>query len=278
MTSKIAWCNESVNPIQDKIKGRSGLGYHCTKVSPGCLHCYAEILNKRFGNSRPYKDIDCEFELIEKALDKVRAYTFPRTIFWQSMGDLFHYFVPTDMIIKCLEIMKAESEHIHIILTKRPQRMVEVFNTWVFDKCDGVAPDNIVLGISVCVQSEVKDIRYLADSICAWRMVSIEPMLESIDIHEWTGWLNWVICGCETGKKHRPMLVSWARKLKNQCVAAGIPFFLKQMWDDKFRGKKFLQRHVRKIMVKKKLPILDGEQWTQIPQWTNKTNNTEAVK
>ena len=86
----IEWAEKTINPIQDTIKGESGRGYHCTKVSEGCLHCYAEMINKRFGNGLPFDNRRAEFELIRSELDKPLKWKKPKRIFVQSMGDVFH--------------------------------------------------------------------------------------------------------------------------------------------------------------------------------------------
>lgn len=289
MTTKIEWAIETINPIQSTLKGQErkfkngktlpGLGYHCTKISPGCKNCYAEIMNQRFGNGEPYQhDAHSEFELIMSELEKPARWKKPRKIFVQSMSDLFHEDVSVDILDDVFEMMVGNN-HTYMLLTKRPQRMLEYINMW--EDWSGEDFPNLWLGVTVCTQWEADEkIPILLQIPAAVRFVSIEPMLEGIElnnirdpgrcpgclrldvlsgeeIHEdddykWTHGekIDWVIAGCETGPKRRKAQIEWFADIKNQCVAADVPFFLKQM---EIRGEIF------------KMPFLDGNQWRQFP-------------
>lgn len=240
MSTKIEWCDETINPIQDKIKGKSGRGYHCTKVSPGCDHCYAESMNKRFGNGLPFDARKAEFELVQSELEKPLRWKKPKRIFVQSMGDLFHKDITNEFIdrvfVMMLHPMLGMNHHTYIILTKRPERILtghpKHYAQW----------KNIWLGVTAENQAQAdKRIPVLLQIPAAVRFVSMEPMLGPVDlilikrltirngmVAEGDG-LDWVICGGESGPGARPMQIQWARDLLAQCRAAGVPFFMKQI-------------------------------------------------
>jgi protein gp37 len=245
MPTKIEWCDETINPIRT-----ADGGYHCTKVSEGCQNCYAERMNKRFGNGKPFDHTPTEFVLDEKQLDKPLHWKKPRMIFVCSMGDLFHEDVPHSAIQKVLYRVRMAKQHTFLILTKRPDRMRAFFMQYYVQ---GFIP-NLWLGVTAENQKRADErIPILLQIPAAVRFVSVEPMLGPVDLlsNDYLGGcincevcldnpgtcvncaqnrkLDWIICGCETGRGARPTNIEWIRGLKNQCVAAGVPFFLKQM-------------------------------------------------
>jgi protein gp37 len=246
--TSIEWADYVWNPV-------SG----CSKVSPGCKNCYAEAMAHRFWGERKFTDVICH----EDRLDQPLHIKKPGRVFVNSMSDLFHPSVPDEFIVSVWMRMLSTTRHTYIILTKRPDRMLEIvsklFRLWPEDKV--FAARNVWLGVSVENQAVVNDrLRPLMETPAAKRFVSVEPMLERIDLGEylcetWSKggatmgtYLDWVICGGESGpgaRPHPPYID--VRYLKDQCVEAGVPFFLKQMWGQK-------------------MPELDGQIWNQYPE------------
>jgi len=284
MSTKIEWCDETINPIQDRIKGESGRGYHCTKRSPGCLNCYAETINNRFGNHLPFDGRKAEFELIESELHKLAKWKKPRSVFVQSMGDLFHEDVPLDFIRRVFFEMNLNYQHIYLILTKRPNRMAEITN---------LAPNRIErakiwYGLTVCNQQEADEKIPVFLKVPGKRFLSIEPMLGEIDIRVWAhqcitqgcgDQLSAVILGGETGPKARPMNPDWVRSVRDQCEAAGTDFFFKgwgeyfprELWEDNpelvLPDDQFASEY-EKVGKKKSGRILDGRTHDDLA-WSN---------
>lgn len=409
MGTKIPWCDETINPI--KVKGG---GYHCTKVSPGCDNCYAERTNcnkfMNIGNYQPFDGQKVEFELDEVVLEKPLHWKRPRKIFVQSMGDLFHPDIPDEYISKVWDAMWAAQQHIFLILTKRPERMlafirenayakhfgwednervpfkpgdlIHIDDLWMRDMCGWTAPgkcdcnggyicdypadehsgqcehgnrfclsrecpiacdnppkevltendlegqyeidkegysidcewmqlhtrpkdayaDNVWLGVTAENQ-EMADLRIpiLLQIPAAVRFVSVEPMLGHINIAGYLGWnglrrmgdgllyrwaapkIDWVICGGETGPKARPMHPDWVRSLREQCQAAGVPYFFKQWgeWVHESQAPDILENYNPEFFfdrvnskgfarVGKKIAgdLLDGKQYHEFPEVT----------
>jgi len=274
MPTKIEWAQETENPFRQLIEAEMN-GWHCTKISEGCLHCYAEKINFRFGNGLPYDDRNVKFVLDRKVLDRVLRYRKPRRLFWQSMGDLFHEGIPDELILEVLAVMRETPQHRHIVLTKRPERM-KALMALAFP---GGVPRHIWPGVTAENQARADErIPVLLSIPAAVHFVSVEPMLGPVDLGKYLSIeyyageekplnaipegltyrparlrpaLSWVIVGAETGPGRRTMLPRWARDVKDQCVAAGVAFFLKQM----YRNEGTLW----------KLPRLDGQIWNQYP-------------
>jgi len=179
----------------------------------------------------------------------------PRTVFVCSMGDIFHSNVPTDFIDKVLEIIAACPQHTFLMLTKRPENIEDKLYGGKGARVLGGGDylPNLGLGVTVENQDAVKRILHLLKIPAAMRFVSVEPMLEPVKLGLAKGLpgLDWVICGEESGPNARHVGDGPIRDLKNQCVAAGVPFMLKQMWI----GGKLV-----------KMPELDGRVWDQRPE------------
>lgn len=260
MTTKIEWATDSWNPIQAKIKGKQGRGYHCTKISPGCDNCYAESTNALRGNGLPFDNRATEFELVEKTLEAPLHWKKPRRVFVQSMGDLFHEGVPFPFIDKVFKVMAKARRHIFMLLTKRPEIMVGYLK-WLCgsigpDILELIPPDNVWWGVTTENQDQAeKRIPVLLQIPAVVRFVSVEPMLGAVkltymDVDRLSGnyqldalrgnvtdmgrlcpsvnKLDWVICGGESRRNARPMHPDWVRSLRDQCQSADVPFFFKQ--------------------------------------------------
>jgi len=191
------------------------------------------------------------------------------------MGDLFHDEVPDEFIDRIMAVVARAPNHIFLVLTKRPDRMLEYFAdpnlsrrpeidlwrctiaaSWAQHYYDEIPETlwplpNLWLGVTAEDQQRANErVSLLLQIPAAVRFVSVEPMLEAVDLSSWLPSIDWVICGCETGPQARPMEVDWARSLRNECQEAGVPFFLKAMRVD------------GKVV---KLPLLDGRIWNQVP-------------
>lgn len=252
MSTKIEWCTETWNPIVG-----------CTKVSPGCDHCYAERMAKRLkvmsekfdgkGNnifhrsaSGPYADVVSQngrwngrTTFIPSALEKPLSWKKPRMIFVCSMGDLFHDTVSFSNILEVMFIANKCPQHTFLLLTKRPERMKEFFTEWASNPFFEPLP-NVWLGVTAENQMRANErVPILLSIPAAKRFVSVEPMLTQIDLVNvfgdapWTpgsrqlGFIDWVICGGESGPGARPMDPDWVRILQSVCHCAGVPFFFK---------------------------------------------------
>lgn len=251
--SKIEWTEKTWNPLAG-----------CTRVSPGCQHCYAERMAKRqiaIGNKNYEGTVDKHgrwtgrINLIPDALDKPLHWRKPRMVFVNSMSDLFHEGVPLEFIDKVFVVIKdwRAAHHTFQILTKRPERMERYFRsrTWA-------RPSNVHLGVSVENQ-ETSDERipWLLKTPAAVRWVSYEPALGPVDFFMvkphwfWAGsGIDGIVMGCESGPGARPMDLDWVRSVRDQCQEAGVSFFFKQML---VNGKKV------------GLPELDGRTWDEWP-------------
>ncbi|MBA7562307.1 hypothetical protein ES708_03959 [subsurface metagenome] len=241
MNTKIEWCGETINPIQDTRKGKSGRGYHCTKCSPGCENCYAERINKIRGNGLPFDDSPVEFELIQSELDKLSRWRKGRSVFVQSMGDLFHPAVSQSIIDEIFDAFWHHPQHTHLILTKRPADMNNYLCTLPEEV--GLMP-NLYRGLTVSTQREWDEKGPIFMQIPGRKFISHEPALETIDFHLsgkqsdviWRrvhggsyerSFLAGIIAGGETGAGARPSHPNIFRSDRNQCEAAGVPFFFK---------------------------------------------------
>lgn len=242
MRSKIEWTNETWNPVTG-----------CTKVSPGCDHCYAERITERFHGKGSFAEV----KLHDDRLSAPLRWSKPRMVFVNSMSDLFHDKVPDEFIARVFAVMAVTPQHNYQILSKRHGRMRSLLTSDKFrDQCAGISDGpliwtdftwplpNVWLGVSVEDQKRA-DLRIpaLLDTPAAVRFLSCEPLLGPVDLSgwlsclssvvneetdEWAPGLSWVIVGGESGPGARTMNVEWARALRDQCAKAGVPFFFKQ--------------------------------------------------
>jgi len=225
----IEWADEVWSPVTG-----------CTKISPGCKHCYAERMAKRLRGRFGYpKDEPFQVTLHPERLIGPKKWKKPRMVFVCSMGDLFHEDVPFDFIHQVFNVM-ADCRgigHTFLVLTKRPKRMLRFFKS---EDRLYIPPKNVWLGVTAENQEQAdKRIPILLQIPAKVRFVSVEPMLGPIDLltdkYHWLEFdgiypgLDWVICGGESGPVARPMNPDQARELRDQCKAAGVPFFMKQI-------------------------------------------------
>jgi protein gp37 len=157
----------------------------------------------------------------EAHLDLPLRWRSKRTIFVNSMSDLFHKDVPLEYIQRVFLVMDRAQQHTFQVLTKRSERLAEVAGNLVW-------PENVWMGVSVESQEYVHRIHDLVTVPAKVRFLSIEPLIGPVENLPLAG-IHWVIVGGESGHKARPMELEWARNIRNQCLAQNVPFFLKQL-------------------------------------------------
>lgn len=232
--SAIEWTEATWNPVTG-----------CSKVSPGCAHCYAETLSKRFGwTRRPWTPANAETNVVlrHERLDQPLRWRQPRMIFVNSMSDLFHELVPLDYIWDVFDVMATASQHVFQILTKRHERLAEVADLIEW-------PSNVWVGVSIENNRWVERADYLRRVPAAVRFVSAEPLLGPLDELDLER-IDWLIAGGESGPRHRPVRKEWVVHLRDRCLDAGVAFFFKQ-WGG--RTSKALGRE------------LEGREWSDMP-------------
>jgi protein gp37 len=205
----ISWTDETWNPVTG-----------CSRVSEGCRNCYAEALSLHRGwSTLPWTAANAAANVIEHPdrLRKPLTWKTPRRVFVNSMSDLFHEQISDSFIAQIFDVM-VRTPHTYQCLTKRPQRAA----TW-----PGPWTERIWLGASVESRKHLDRVAALRASTALVRFLSIEPLLEDIGKLNLKG-IHWVIVGGESGPGFRPMEHAWARGVRDQCVAAGVPFFFKQ--------------------------------------------------
>lgn len=214
-TSKIEWTDATWNPVRG-----------CTKISPGCAHCYAETFAERFRGvpGHPYEQ-GFDLRLVpERLLDPLRWHG-PKMVFVNSMSDLFHERIPSGYVRAVAQVMCGSPWHIYQVLTKRSERMREMLGTelrWAAER------QHIWWGVSVENRKHgLPRLEHLRDAPVRVRFVSIEPLLEDLGEINLTG-IHWVIVGGESGPGARPMKEDWVLSVLRQCRAANVPFFFKQ--------------------------------------------------
>jgi protein gp37 len=213
--SKIEWTDATWNPVRG-----------CTKISPGCKHCYAETFAERFrGVPGHAYEQGFDLRLVPDKLDQPLSWRLPRRVFVNSMSDLFHEWVPDDYIVKVADVMARANWHTFQVLTKRSARMMELLNT----KLSDVATlPHIWWGVSVENRKHgLPRIKHLCAASARVRFLSIEPLLEELAEISLSG-VSWVIVGGESGLGARPMKPEWVLSIRDQCRHAGVPFFFKQ--------------------------------------------------
>jgi protein gp37 len=191
----------------------------CTPLSSGCTNCYARAFAGRWvGVEGHAYEKGFAVQLHPERLEWPLHWKKPRVVFVDSMGDLFHADVPEGFIASSFNVMGLCPQHLFIILTKRPERM------------KALAPDpplpNVWLGVSVEDQVTAdKRVPLLQETPAALRLISAEPLLGEVTLS--LSGVSWTLCGGETGEKHRMVTVDAVMGIKNQCVAAKVPFFFK---------------------------------------------------
>jgi len=237
--STIEWTEATWNPVTG-----------CTKVSPGCAHCYAETFAERFRGvpGHPY-ETGFDLTLRPERLELPLIWARPRRIFVNSMSDLFHGDVPTEFIGRVFDTMRRADWHEFQLLTKRPERAAELAGTL------GPWPDNVWMGTSVENQRWTSRVDALRSVPASVRFLSCEPLLGPLQL-DLSG-VHWVIVGGESGPRARPMQPAWAESVRAQCESQGVPFFFKQ-WGA-------YDPHGRRVGKKRAGRQLHGRTWDAMP-------------
>lgn len=231
--SLIEWTDATWNPVTG-----------CTKISPGCKHCYAERMAKRLASmGQPRYRNGFQLTLQPDVVDQPLSWKKPRLVFVNSMSDLFHDAVPLSYLQRVFQVMAEARWHVFQVLTKRSERLAEIANRLVW-------PSNVWMGVSV----ESEDYTYRIDDLsgipAAVKFLSVEPLLgpiKSLSLEN----IDWVIVGGESGPHARPIDPNWVRSIRNDCVTEGVPFFFKQ-WGG-----------TRKSTTGR---VLDGRTWDELPR------------
>jgi protein gp37 len=244
--SEIEWTDATWNPVRG-----------CTKISPGCTHCYAETFAERFRGVKghPYEQ-GFDLRLVpEKLADPLRWKT-PKMIFVNSMSDLFHEDVPDDYVLAVVRVMQTANWHTYQVLTKRSERMRDMLQTSL---AAAAAEPHIWWGVSVENRKHgLPRIDHLRAAPARVRFLSIEPLLEDLGEIDLTA-IHWVIVGGESGSGARPMRKEWVLSIRDQCERAKIPFFFKQ-WGGTRKSKAGRDLDGRKydgLPGRVELPVLD---------------------
>ncbi len=230
--SLIEWTEATWNPVTG-----------CSKISKGCLNCYAEKLAKRLKamGLQKYKN-GFKVTLHPEELSKPSAWRTPRIIFVNSMSDLFHEKVSFAFINKVFDAMNKADRHIFQILTKRSERLAELAPklTW---------GNNIWMGVTVESAEYHNRIEHLSSTPARLKFLSLEPLLSHIHNLTLTE-IDWVIVGGESGFRSRPISADWIREIQQRCLELNTPFFFKQ-WGG--------------VNKKKNGRMLDGKLWNEMP-------------
>jgi protein gp37 len=234
--SAIQWTDATWNPVTG-----------CTKISPGCKHCYAEKWSQRMRNMGVEKyQNGFKLTLHPETLGQPLSWKEPRRVFVNSMSDLFHDEIPDEYIGEVLNICGQTPQHTYQILTKRADRLP----AWEEDL---MRLPNVWVGVSVEDQARAQE-RIVSLLLCGTHtpFVSAEPILGPLDLSDWLqAGIVWVIVGGESGPMYRPPRAEWIRAIRDQCLKAGVPFFFKQ-WGG-FRPKSNGR-------------CLDGRTWDEFPE------------
>ncbi|WP_059016995.1 phage Gp37/Gp68 family protein [Mycobacterium sp. M26] len=239
--SAIEWTEATWNPVTG-----------CDRISAGCDHCYAMTLAKRLkamGSAKYQNDGDSRtsgpgfgITMHPESLDEPHRWRQPRTVFVNSMSDLFHARVPLDFIRDVFDVCRDTPRHTYQVLTKRSLRLRRIA-----DQLDW--PPNLWMGVSVENAAALPRIDHLREVPAAVRFLSCEPLIGPLDGLDLDG-IHWVIAGGESGPNYRPVDVNWVRGIRDTCSDAGVAFFFKQ-WGG--RTPKSSGRE------------LDGQLWDEMP-------------
>ena len=213
--SKIEWTDATWNPVRG-----------CTKISPGCAHCYAETFAERFRGVKghPYEH-GFDLRLVPEKLLEPLEWSRRKRVFVNSMSDLFHEGVPDSYVVAVGEVMCESPWHTYQVLTKRSSRLRELLSSQL-----GRAAQQQHIWWGVSIENRKYGLPRLDDlkaSNVAIRFLSIEPLLEDLGELDLEG-VHWVIVGGESGPRARPMKESWVLSIMEQCTLAHVPFFFKQ--------------------------------------------------
>lgn len=213
--SEIEWTDATWNPVRG-----------CTKVSPGCDHCYAETFAERFRGVRghPYEQ-GFDLKIVPGKLAEPLRWKTPKMIFVNSMSDLFHKDVPDDYVEAVCRVMERANWHTYQVLTKRSSRLRNMLQGHMQF---AASLRHIWWGVSVENRAHgLVRIKHLQEAPASVRFLSIEPLLEDLGEINLEG-IHWVIVGGESGPGARPVQKEWVVSIQEQCERAAIPFFFKQ--------------------------------------------------
>jgi protein gp37 len=230
--SHIEWTDASWNPVTG-----------CSKVSPGCAHCYAETFAERFRGvpGHPYEQ-GFDLRFWPNRMELPLAWKEPRRIFVNSMSDLFHEAIPESYIRQVFDVMARADWHQFQVLTKRHERLAELAPRLPW-------PEHVWAGVTIENNRWILRADALRRVPAAVRFISAEPLLGPLPSLDLAG-IDWLIAGGESGPRHRPADPAWFLDLRDRCQAAGVAFFFKQ-WGGSH--------------AKKGGRLLDGEEWSQMP-------------
>jgi len=236
--SAIEWTEATWNPVTG-----------CSKVSPGCAHCYAETFAERWRGipGHPYEQ-GFDLRLWPQRLEQPLRWRRPRMIFVNSMSDLFHEDIPDDYIAEVFDVMVAADHHTFQILTKRHRRLADLAGRLPW-------PGNVWMGVTIENRRFVHRADYLRQVPAVLRFISAEPLLgslEGLDLDD----IDWLIAGGESGPRHRPVRIEWLRELRDRCEQEEVAFFFKQ-WGG--------------VRSKAGGRLLDGRAWDEMP--STRTNS-----
>lgn len=233
VNSSIEWTKSTWNPVTG-----------CTKVSPGCKHCYAERMALRLQAMKQPNYVDgFKLAMHRQALDLPLGWKKPQTIFVNSMSDLFHEDIPLLFILEVFDVMRRASWHDFQILTKRSERLSELNSELEW-------PKNVWMGVSVENADYTFRIQHLRSTGASVKFLSLEPLLGPLPNLDLSG-IDWVIVGGESGPMARPIDKTWVADIRDQCQQAMLPFFFKQWGGTK---------------KKKAGRLLDGRTWDELPR------------
>ena len=234
--SSIEWTESTWNPLTG-----------CTKVSPGCKHCYAERMAMRLqAMGQPNYANGFKLTLHPQALEIPLSWKKPQMIFVNSMSDLFHKDVPVNFIQQVFDVMRRAHWHTFQVLTKRSERLLELDPQIEW-------PGNVWMGVSVENEDYKFRIDHLRQTHARIKFLSLEPLLGPLLNLNLRG-INWAIVGGESGPGARSIQEEWVIDIRDQCLKAHVPFFFKQ-WGG--------------VQKKRAGRLLQGRTWDEMPALTN---------
>lgn len=232
--TKIEWTECSWNPVTG-----------CTKISDGCKNCYAATFAKRLkamGNPRYLNGFDVTVH--EDLITAPLKWKSPRKIFVNSMSDIFHENLDKEVILSIFSTMNQASEHIFQVLTKRPERLLELSSqiTW---------SNNIWMGVTIESKDYLNRSKLLKTTDAKVKFISAEPLLSDLDLLDLNG-IDWLIVGGESGHHSRPISQEWVLSLRDKAAKSNTAFFFKQ-WGG--------------VNKKKSGRLLEGRTYDEYPQF-----------
>ncbi len=264
--SSIEWTDATWNPVRG-----------CTKISPGCKHCYAETFAERFRGVKghPYEQ-GFDLRLVPEKLGEPLRWRSPKMIFVNSMSDLFHEMVPEDYVVAVAKVMVAAKWHTYQVLTKRSRRLRELLHTKLRF---AAGQEHIWWGVSVEDRKYgLPRIEVLRNTQARMRFLSVEPLLEDLGRLDLRG-MDWMIVGGESGAGARPMKKEWVLALRDQCRRSGVPFFFKQ-WGGVRKaaaGRRLEGRTYDEFPKRARHPILPVEECVSVAREIEARCLTESI-